>query len=226
MRRELWWVSGRFEVRGSPPRLHPPRLIVGNGIASWIDRICCGPSGTEQQAENTQQQVSAGQLALGQQQQQLAQQQYNESQQLEAPLIAKETALASGNPSAVLSASMPEISQITQGFNASKAAIENQLPPGAARDQAIAQLNRQQYTGIAGVQASEVQQAPQILASVGAGAAGLSIQELAGALSGYSGANTSASGIAQEENQSQNNKLSFFSGLAGAAGNAAAGFGG
>jgi hypothetical protein len=152
------------------------------------------------------------------------QQQYAQSQALEAPLVAQETALASGNRTAAVNAAMPTISTLSQGYNAALSQIQDTLPPGAARDQAVAQLQRQEYTGIAGAQASAVQQAPQVLAQLGAGDAGLSVQELGAALSGYTSSANAQGQVAAEGNAQKANQLSFFGQLAGAAGSAASGF--
>jgi hypothetical protein len=118
---------------------------------------------------------------------------------------------------------MPTISTLSQGYNASKQAIQDNLPPGAARDQALAQLSTQEYTGIAGAQAAQVQAAPGILAQLGSGSAGLSVQELGAALSGYGSSGQLQGQVASENNQSKANELGLFGGLLGAAGTAGGG---
>lgn len=217
---EVWWISGRFVILGGPVK----KTVGGYGVSDFIAGITAGPTGQEQAAEQSQITASQELAAIGQQSLTQEQQQYAQSQTLEAPLIAKETALASGDRSAALSASMPVISQISQGYQASKAGTMNNLPPGAARDKALAQLETQQYTGIATAQASEVEAAPGILAQLGAGSAGLSVQELAGALSGNTSSAQVSGQVASEENAAKANSLQFFGSLAGAAGGAIGGF--
>jgi len=185
--------------------------------------LCAGPPSGAVQAEQSQAASAASLASIAGQSNQQEQQQYAESQALEAPLIAQETALASGNRSAAVSAAMPTISTLSQGYNASKQAIQDNLPPGAARDQALAQLSTQEYTGIAGAQAAQVQAAPGILAQLGSGSAGLSVQELGAALSGYGSSGQLQGQVASENNQSKANELGLFGGLLGAAGTAGGG---
>lgn len=183
----------------------------------------CGPSSTQQQAENTQVQSSQEQLQLAQQQQELSSEQYAQYQKDIAPLESKLTTLSSGNAPAAISAAMPEIAQITGGFQAAQQNIMNTIPPGAARDAALANLQVQKATTTSGTVASEIQQAPAQLAALGSGIGGFSLQQLGASLSGLSGASTSAGAVAAEENQAQANKVGLVSGLAGAAGSAAGG---
>lgn len=194
------------------------------GYRSRLSEITAGgPSATQQQAENTQVQASQEQIQLAQEQQQLSQQQYNEYQQDIQPLKSQLTALSSGDRTQALSAAMPIISQISSGYSAAQQQILNSIPPGAARDAALANLQVQKDTTTSGTLASEIQQAPTTLANLGAGQGAFSIQQLGAALSGYSGASTSAGAVAQEENAAQANKVGLISGLAGAAGSALGG---
>lgn len=193
------------------------------GYRSRLSEMSAGPSGTEQNAENTQIAASQQQIQLAEQQQQLSQQQYTEYQQDIQPLKSQLTALSSGDRSQALSAAMPVISQLSSGYDAAKQGILNSIPPGAARDNALAQLEIQKATTTSGTLASEIQQAPTTLANLGAGEGAFSLQQLGAALSGYSGASTSAGAVASEENAAQANKVGMISGLAGAAGSAAGG---
>jgi len=195
------------------------------GYVSRLALIICGPSSAETNAENTQSSVSQQQLSLASQENAESQQQYQAQQTLEAPEIATQTALASGNPSAVLAATAPTISTLSSQFPASQEQLMNTLPPGPARDAALAQLTTTKNSTIAGTEANLVQQAPGNLANIGAGLGAESLQQIGAALSGLSGANTSATGIAQEENASQANKVGLVSGLAGSLGTAAGGIG-
>lgn len=187
------------------------------GYRSRLSEIVCGPSSTEQNAENTQSAVSQQQLSLASQENAESQQQYQAQQTLEAPEIAQQTALASGNPSAVLAATAPTISTLSPQFTASQEQIQDSIPPGPARDAALAQLAVNKNSTIAGTEANLVAGAPATLANIGAGLGAESLQQIGAALSGLSGANTSATGIAQEENASEANKIGAVGSLAGTA---------
>lgn len=158
--------------------------------------------------------ISGQQLGVASQAGQQSAQTYNQFQQDIAPLTSQLTSLASGNRQQALSAAMPIISQISGGFNASKQQIMNSLPPGAARDTALANLQTQSAGGIATAQANAVQQAPQELAQLGQGIGGMSLQELGAQLSGLSGGAQTNFGAGQMAAQQQQAMLSFFSGLA------------
>ena len=145
--------------------------------------------------------------------------------QLQAPLIKQETALASGDPKAALSAFMGTGggAQVSSGYEAAKAQIMNNVPPGAARDQALAQLETQKATAIGGGEASAVQQAPSVLANL----AGQQEQAALGYLSGGTGATANAAnvfGTVYNQAQAQQaESLNFISSLAGIAGSALTG---
>src|SRR5690242_17030240 len=100
------------------------------GWVSRLSEIRCGPSDAQVRAENTQSEVAAGQLQLSQQQYAQSQQQYNKMQELEAPYIAKEQALASGDTKQAISAAMPTVQALSSGFQGSKEQILNTIPPG------------------------------------------------------------------------------------------------
>jgi hypothetical protein len=188
------------------------------GHISKLSRIVCGPSSTETAAENEQIAVSQEQLATANQQSVLQSQNAAAALKLQQPAIDQETALATGDPKAVLAAAMPTISTLSAQFSAAQEAIENQIPPGPARDAALANLQTSKASTQAGTEAQLVQNAPGVLANIGSGLGAFSLQELGASLSGLSGANTSAGGIASEENASQANKVGLLSSVVGAAG--------
>lgn len=196
--------------------------------AGYISRLSClvcdgGSSAAETQAENTQNVVSQQQLSLAQQENTQSQQQYQQQQDLEAPEIALQKTLATGNPSAVLAATAPTISTLSAQFPASQEQIMNQLPPGPARDAALAQLTTSKNSTIAGTEANLVTQAPATLANIGAGLGAESLQQIGAALSGLSGANTTAQGIESNANAEKANTVGLISGLTGGLGTAAGG---
>jgi hypothetical protein len=191
----------------------------------YVSRLCLirgggGPSGSTVNAENA---LMANQASIANQATSQEQQQLQQMQTLEAPLIAQETALAGGDRTAALAASMPTISKISQGYDASKQSIGNTIAPGAARDTALAQLEVQKNTGIAGTQAQMVQQAPSVLAALGQSQGQMSLQSLGAALSGFSGASQTNQAAGQLETQQSNAFWSPILGLAAAGGSAIGG---
>ena len=154
---------------------------------------CIGPSGSMQSAQNSESGAAntlagAGSTALN-----TSTALQTQVGELQAPLIKQETALASGDPNAALSAFMGSGggAQVSSGYAAAKAQIMNNVPPGAARDQALAQLETQKATAIGGGEASAVQNAPSILANL----AGQQQQAALGYLSGGTGATANAANV-------------------------------
>ncbi len=174
-------------------------------------------------AENAQATALSGQTAIAQQSLANSQADLARRNALEQPLIAKETALAGGDPKAALSAAAPSIGILAGGFQNAKDQIYNNVPAGPARDFALANLERQKATGISSFMAQEVNKAPEVLANVGQGLGAFSLQELGASLSGYSGANTTAGSVENAANQQKATQLGFLGSLAGAAGMAAGG---
>ena len=176
----------------------------------------------QQQQLNENTQVTQAQLDLQRQQFQQSQVDLAQRQALQQPLIAKEQALAGGDRNAALAAAMPSIMNLSQGYNASKESIMSSLPPGAARDQALAALDTQKYVGTGAALAGQVQQAPEVLANIGSGLGAFSLQEVGASLSGLQGASSSSLGgfgaVSQQEQmqaQAKANQLGFIGGLVG-----------
>ena len=177
---------------------------------------------------NAQKQMTQSQISTQQQQNQIAQTAQAESEQdrarrvaLEQPAIDKYTALASGDKTEALKASMPVLSQVSQGYAAAKQSIFNSLPPGASRDKAMADLETQKFTTTAGTQAQMVADAPDKLANIGAGLGSMSLQELGAALGANQGAATTASNVVGQQNEMKAQNLQLLGGLAGTAGSVA-----
>ena len=139
-------------------------------------------------------------------------------QQLIAPLISQQTKLATGDRTAATAAAMPVISQLSGATNPTIASIQNSLPPGAARDQAIANYKAQNSSQIASTEASMVQGAPTALASLGTTIGGMSLQELGAQLAGLQGGAQTNLGAGQLAAAQQQALLNFFGQLAGAGG--------
>lgn len=160
----------------------------------------------------TQQQLNVASTAGTQ-----AAQDYAQFKSLISPLITQQTQLATGDRAAALSAAQPIIGQLSSGFAAAKQNIMNSIPPGAARDKALADLQAQYATSIGGAQAQLVSQAPTTLANIGTSVGQFGLQELGAQLNALSGGSTTNFNTGQLQAQQQASLLNFFGSLAGAA---------
>jgi hypothetical protein len=176
-----------------------------------------GGGGVQQQAEQNQLNISNQNEALDQQYAQMAQQIINRGQALEQPLIQQQTALASGDPTAVNQAAAPGLTQIANSENSARESIYTNVPAGAGREFALSQLPIQSYGQSANYLNSIVNQAPQTLAQLGAGQLNLGTTEQGAAQGAGSLAVGAAGGAANEANQGKSATLGFLGSLAGAA---------
>ena len=162
--------------------------------------------------------------ALGDQAQQssaLAAKKEAQSEALQQPAIDKYTALSKGDRTAALEASMPVLSQVSQGYQAAKQSILNSVPAGPARDKAISDLEMQKFTTTSGAQATAVSAAPDTLANIGSGLGAMSLQELGASISGYQSAGNLAGNVVQQSDQRKAQNLQLLGGLAGTTGSVA-----
>lgn len=166
-------------------------------------------------AESTQSSITNQQLSLEQQQQGLANQEYQQSQTLEAPLIAQEQALISGNPGATNTALAPYISSITGNQNQAIENIQKTVPTGAAQQYAESMVPLNEATQIAGTTNSLVNNAYSTLSQLGIGQQNFSLQNTGAALSGLSGASQSNQASLQAQEQQKASTLGFIGSLVG-----------
>lgn len=180
-----------------------------------------GPKKQKKQIQ-TASDITQRQLSLAEEQARRERESYQEMQRLRQPLVQQQTALASGNRQEAMGAILPILQQIGSGFHAARQQILNTLPPGAARDRALADLDMQAFSNIGAAQAATVGEAPKILASLGSESGGFGLQQLGAALAGMTGASQTNTTAAQIKAQQQASWLDFFSNLAGVAGGPAA----
>ncbi len=100
--------------------------------------------------------------------------------------------------------------------------MEN-LPPGAGRDFALAQVMMGQQDAKARTLANEFSTAPTKLANIGSGLGSFSLNEVAAAMGGFNNAANSNSQVAQMQAARAAGILGIIGSLAGAAGNFASG---
>lgn len=172
--------------------------------------------GPSQQTLNTQNQLTQSQISTQQAATAQSQQEYQQQQALEAPAISFNTALASGDPSAVMKALAPQLTGISQATAANKENILESTGPGAARDVALSQNALNQGNQTASLEANAELQAPNTLANIGAGLGSNSLQAL-GASINAGGAASSANQVSiNAAEQSKASTLGFLGTLAGA----------
>ena len=143
---------------------------------------------------------------------------------LQEPLIKRATALSSGDPAAVLQAAAPLITPLTKGYGAAKENIFSAIAPGGARESALAGLEREKATGIAGALGGAAWEAPKELAGLGAGLQAFSLQELGAGLSSGQLAQQGYSNVMQAESAKKAATMGFLGDLVGAAGGMAGGY--
>lgn len=192
-----------------------------------------GSSGTEKQ----QSALELQQVQLGQQQAQIGQEYLNlagnrlqYSDILNQPAVQFYSSLASGNPQAAIQAAGPQLGNISQNAQQARANIMNNVPAGAGRDEALAQLEQGKSSQIAGTLNQLVTQAPGQLAAIGAGQASEALQLSGAGFTGlgqasgsYAQGQNSLGNIAQQQNARKASTMGFIGSLVGAAGSAAGG---
>lgn len=167
-------------------------------------------SGRNKDAENgqmaaAQQQASIAQqqLALGQQYSGLASTELARRTALEQPAIQFNSALASGDRGALLSAAALPISNITHAAEAAKAAAYNNAPAGAARDFALTQIDRGKSDNVAQFINQAFLGSHDALSKFGAEALQSGLQQEGAGLRGTEGGEQSTAGSAQTYNTIQ-----------------------
>lgn len=181
-----------------------------------VSRLSCLTCKGPGQQINTGAGITGSQLGVASTAGSQAASEYNQFQSLIAPLIQKEKALATGDRSAAVEAAQPVLSQLSSGFEAAKQRIMNSIPPGAARDRALADLQTQYTTSIGGAQAGLVNEAPTSLANIGSTVGQFGLQALGAQLNALGGASTTNFNTGKLAAEQEAGLLNFFSSLAGA----------
>ena len=174
--------------------------------------------GGNNSALNQQNAITQEQIGIANQQNALQQQNYDRMVQLQQPEVTRQTNLASGDPTSILTAAQPTISQVSGGYNAAKSNIFNNIAPGAARDKALADLEASKATAIGNTEANLVNEAPAKLANIGAGYGSFSLQELGAAINSLGGASNSNQSVLSAQENAKSSTMSFLGSLAGAGG--------
>jgi hypothetical protein len=173
-----------------------------------------GKKDSQRQAET----ITNEQLGILREQNNLQRQNYERSQALMQPAISRLQALISGDRSAALREVAPQLGEIDSGYQAAKDSIFDTIAPGAARDYALSQLERQKATAKSGFMNEATMSAFDKLANLGSGYGSFSLQQLGAALRGGEGASQSNQGLMQNEAARKQAQMSFFGDLAKTAG--------
>lgn len=172
--------------------------------------------GDKTPSTKAQEQTAASQTALAQDQQKKSDQLF----ELSFPGVQKAsdyyTKLSTGDPSEIQRAIAPGVQQITNARDQAKKNIMSQTPRGGEQNLALseADINAASAIGGAGLQAYE--SSFPALASLGQGGLGISINEVANALAGFSGASHTEANIANQQAAGKAATLGFWGSLAGA----------
>ena len=142
---------------------------------------------------------------------------FQQSQQEQAPLVTFLQGIAGGNKSDLTTAAAPILSQISGGAQKSKDTIMATMPPGAARDEALANLQVSNKSNVASTLNSTYTNALGALGNVSNTNAGLSLNAFGGGLSGLSGASQTQNNIMQADAASKASTMGFLGNLAGMA---------
>lgn len=139
--------------------------------------------------------------------------------ELQDPYIKQQQSIASGNMGDVTAAMSLPLGTFQQQKAATKEQIMNTMPPGAARDYALAEAERKNTSSTYDFMRAATLQAPKNLAEIGQqeGQFGLAQGGLgfSGLHSALSGANSQLSGKMQADAQQQSSTLGFIGSLAG-----------
>jgi hypothetical protein len=175
-------------------------------------------------ATNRQNEIAGLQQQTAQEELQMSKEDRDRRVALQQPAIDKYTAGAAGSRTEALKAAMPTITEISQGYAGAKDSIMGSLPPGAARDLAVAQLERGKYTAQGSAMSQFSNESADKLANIGAGLGSFSLNEAGAALRGLEGSAQTNANIVEQQSAAKATQLGFLGSLAGTGGKVATGW--
>lgn len=179
-----------------------------------------GPSSADYKRQSD---ISQGQLDLSKQSQDQATKDLQQRETLMKPAISFNTAITNGSRDARLAATAPLISQISTAGVQAKSKIMNSLPPGAARDVALADVDRETQNNIASSNNQSYTTALDKLANIGNGLGSFSLSETGAALGASQAGAQTEGAVIQGKAQKKASTMNAIGSLVGAAGTAAGG---
>lgn len=178
--------------------------------------------GPSQSAVNTQNSITQQQIGIEQQSLNQSTEDRESRKALQQPAIDFNSALASGDPAAVMKALAPQLTGLSQARSTARENIFEGLAPGAARDVSLAQNDVSNANAVAGLRASQSLGAMDKLANIGSGLGSFSLQELGAGISAGTAASGSNKAVMDSQEAAKASTLGFLGTLAGAGGNIAA----
>lgn len=156
-----------------------------------------GPSDSQQK----QDQYAQSQAALAQQQQQQSQQIYSMTEPGLQTAESYFQALASGDPAAIQRAISPATEQIASQYNQAKQNIVQNVPRGGVQQLALAQAEQGKAAQMGTLAQQAYTSAAPALANLAGQGIGLSVNQIANAISAYNGAGQIEGNIANQDAQ-------------------------
>lgn len=173
-----------------------------------------GTGGTQ----NTQNTIAQGQLALAQQQQTESEGVLNT---VSPGLSAAENyylALSSGDPMKIQTAIGPAVSGIQSQTEQAKQSILSSTPRGGAQTLALQQADISKAGQVGNLETQAYTGSFPALASLFQGGAGISVSEIANAISSAQGASQTEAAVGNEQAEGKASTMGFLGSLAGAGG--------
>jgi hypothetical protein len=175
-------------------------------------------SGPSDSTTGKQQQIAQGQLDLAKEQQTTA----NRVEGVVEPGLKTAesyyTSLASGDPTKIMTAIGPAVSQIGSQTEQAKNTIKSSTPRGGAQDLAVAEADISKAGQVGNLETQAYTGAFPALASLFQGGAGISVNQIANAISSAQGAASTTAQIGQEQAQGKASTMGMLGSLAGAGG--------
>ncbi|HXH85254.1 MAG TPA: hypothetical protein VNI35_00425, partial [Nitrospira sp.] len=149
-----------------------------------------GHKGPSDSQINTQNQLTQEQIGVAKQQQDRADKLFAAT---EPGLELTESfykALASGDPTKIQQVTAPASEAVSRSVEASKEAIRSQMPRGGAKDLALQEADITKASQIGGIQSNAYLSSFPALANLAGEGVGLSVNEVAQAISAFGGASS------------------------------------
>jgi len=168
----------------------------------------------------TQNNIAEGQLQLAQQQQA----QSDKTLGVVSPGLQTAedyyASLATGDPTKIMSAIGPAVSQIGSQTQQAKTQIQQSTPRGGAQDLALAEADISKAGQVGNLETQSYTGAFPALASLFQGGAGISVSQIANAIASAQGASQTTAAVGQEQASAKASTMGMFGSMAGAAGTA------
>ena len=172
--------------------------------------------GPKKEDYNRQTDIMAQQTEIGKKSAATAEREYQRMLELTAPAIELNKAFTSGDREKAMAFAAPVIGQVTKGAEDVRKQIMEDLPPGPARDFALAQLSTEKYVGTTKAMTEPYIASFDKLANIGSGFGSFSLNELGAGLRGFEGASISADSVIKNKAAAKAATMGAIGSVAGA----------